>query len=134
MKYVTTLLLVAILGINANAQKTKQNSKKIEALRIAYITEELDLSVEEAQQFWPIFNTYESTKKELNKRKRETIQQSIVENTLDELLIIEEDNYNALRSYIDELRDILSDEKIINLMSIEKRFKERLIKRLNNKP
>ena len=35
-----------------------QNGNRLEALKIAYITKRLDLSPEEAQKFWPIYNQY----------------------------------------------------------------------------
>ena len=33
---------------------------KVKAQRVAYITQELELSETEAQKFWPIYNTYQS--------------------------------------------------------------------------
>ena len=35
-----------------------QNGNRLEALKIAYITNKLNLSPEEAQKFWPIYNQY----------------------------------------------------------------------------
>ena len=35
-----------------------QNGNRLEALKIAYITKKMDLSPEEAQKFWPIYNKY----------------------------------------------------------------------------
>jgi hypothetical protein len=36
----------------------KKNGGKVEALKIAYLTQKLNLSTEEAQKFWPIYNKY----------------------------------------------------------------------------
>ena len=38
----------------------RHDRKKIESLRIAYLTEELDLSTAEAKDFWPVFNEFEN--------------------------------------------------------------------------
>jgi hypothetical protein len=34
------------------------DGSRLEALKIAYITKKLDLTSEEAQRFWPIYNSY----------------------------------------------------------------------------
>ena len=64
------LLLTATLmfTINLSAQregKRAERIEKIEQQRIAFITTDLDLSVEEAQAFWPLYNDYQSMKKEI---------------------------------------------------------------------
>ena len=41
--------------------------EKIEALKMGYISKELDLSPEEAQKFWPVYNQYQ---KELDAAKK----------------------------------------------------------------
>ena len=47
-----TILVFAVLFVSA------QNGEPSEALKIAYITNRLNLSPEEAQKFWPIYNNY----------------------------------------------------------------------------
>jgi hypothetical protein len=38
----------------------KQNrAEKVQALKIAFITQKLDFTSEEAQRFWPVYNRYE---------------------------------------------------------------------------
>ncbi len=39
-------------------QLTGNDSKKIQAMEVAYITKELNLSPEDAEKFWPVFNKY----------------------------------------------------------------------------
>mgnify|MGYP000149153671 CR=1 FL=1 len=36
----------------------REDRKKIETQKIAYITDRLDLSVEEAEKFWPVYNKH----------------------------------------------------------------------------
>ena len=40
------------------AQKKRESREKIRTLKIAYVTEKLNLTENEAQKFWPIYNTY----------------------------------------------------------------------------
>jgi len=38
--------------------RNNPEAKKIQAMEVAYLTKELNLSPEEAQKFWPVFNKY----------------------------------------------------------------------------
>jgi hypothetical protein len=59
MKNGIILLVVLIIHLSAFAQKPRMDGDKIKQLRIAFISEELELTTEEGQAFWPIFNDYE---------------------------------------------------------------------------
>ena len=51
------ILLLACLTISLNAQEKKENRHdQIESQKIAFFTSELELTPEEAQLFWPIYN------------------------------------------------------------------------------
>src|SRR5947209_16772410 len=69
------LLLILFLFIstayicNAQDGNNKKDQEQIEALRSAYITNQLNLTSEEAQKFWPIYNRYFS---EVKKAKQES--------------------------------------------------------------
>ncbi|WP_336516133.1 hypothetical protein [Pollutibacter soli] len=64
MKRIVILLQLICLSYAGFAQVDDQaegnDSKKIQAMEVAYITKELNLSPEEAEKFWPIFNRYRS--------------------------------------------------------------------------
>ena len=50
----------------------KEMHKRIESARIAHITQRLDLSPDEAQKFWPVYNQFSKERRELHKNLRET--------------------------------------------------------------
>lgn len=130
MKQLIIILILGALTTNVTAQKDRE---KIESLRIAHITSELDLSSEKSQVFWPIFNTYDDSKHSLHHEKRAILKGSEQRaDAIDELIRIEEAQYLLFKQYIADLRDVLSDDQILSLISAEKKFKERLIKRLHS--
>lgn len=135
MKYILTLSMVMLICVSSIAQHNRQDRKKLESLRIAYITDELDLSSEEAQIFWPVFNEFEKKRTELRKSKNMLLGDSSKNSSdiVTEYLAIEEEEHILNENYITQMREVISDEKIITLISSEKRFRERLIKRLNSK-
>ena len=62
-----TLLLFVISGLAQNEMKPERNDK-INALRVAFLTEKMDLNSEESAKFWPIYN---QRKKELESLRKE---------------------------------------------------------------
>ncbi len=127
------LIIIILLGAIAATATAQHNRKKIESLRIAHITTELNLSSEKAQDFWPIFNQHEASKNNLREDKRTLLgdsQKGVA--TLDELIRIEEAQHLLFKQYLTDLKGVLSDDQILSLMRAEKEFKERLIKRLHS--
>ncbi|MDE3211973.1 MAG: hypothetical protein KGM98_01965, partial [Bacteroidota bacterium] len=54
------LLLLFVILIVPFAKTQAQNGEKIQALKIAFITQRLQLTPQEAQQFWPIYDQYQT--------------------------------------------------------------------------
>ena len=57
-KFMLPIVLV-LLSFTAFSQGFKGKKDKVKALKVAYITEELNLTTEEAQRFWPIYNAFD---------------------------------------------------------------------------
>ncbi len=53
------MLMVPLLAVTLSFGQNRPDKDKIKSLKIAFITERLDLSTKEAQTFWPIYNEYE---------------------------------------------------------------------------
>ena len=60
-KYFLSLFLF-FHGYFCSAQQTpsENNPSNVEVVKMAYITRELNLTQEEAQNFWPVYNNYEN--------------------------------------------------------------------------
>jgi len=56
-KYLLGLVLMAVSFLPAAAQEP-DGGARLQALKIAWLTKKLDLSPDEAQRFWPIYNKY----------------------------------------------------------------------------
>ncbi|MBT4970307.1 MAG: hypothetical protein HOM80_14975, partial [Bacteroidetes bacterium] len=68
MRKTTLLVIIAILGsmLKSNAQA----NERIQSLKIAIFTEELNLSATEAQKFWPIYNQYDAKLSEMKEQQK----------------------------------------------------------------
>jgi len=90
-----------------------QNGNRLEALKIAYITKRLDLSPEEAQKFWPIYNQYAE---DLKRARQDAIRNNKSEIELDESLL------NIRKKYSVQFGQALSPQKIDTFFKSEKEF------------
>ena len=61
------LTLLASISLSLNAQgpgmsrnnPQRPNVERVKAIRVAVLTEKMNLSTEEAEKFWPVYNEYE---------------------------------------------------------------------------
>ena len=75
MKHIKIFIILLIFSSVAIAQENNHKSErpskeKMKSMKIAYITEKLELTPDEAQKFWPVYNEYEKKKEVLIKEKR----------------------------------------------------------------
>lgn len=71
MRVIYTCLLVLMsttITFGQSGNRRGQDREKIQAARIAFLTNRLELDTETAKVFWPIFTEYEKKKGELSKK------------------------------------------------------------------
>ncbi|GGE50810.1 hypothetical protein EV200_10284 [Pedobacter psychrotolerans] len=101
MKNLLFSALIFLLPITLLAQRPK--SEEIESLKIAYFTQKLALSPDEAKIFWPIYNDMQS---EQNALRKERMQKMISFRKVNEI-------------------DNLTDAQVQSLITSEFDFKQR---------
>jgi hypothetical protein len=135
------LLLAAVLALFAGTvrgQNSPQQKEDIETRRIGFITHEVQLTPQEAQAFWPVYNRYHAELDALRKKKQCELLSSKVnfdsysDEQLSKLLDAEMDQrqkelelqirYNA------EFRKVLPVKKVARLYRAEQQFKVNLIR------
>ena len=119
-KFILFLTIFTGLGYTVTAQPAR--GEKIEAIKVAYITKELNLSSDEAQKFWPVYNEYF---KELKKVRDE--------NRNDELAF-EEKALNIRKKYKADFKKVLGDDTRVNkVFVIDRNFREMLRREMMNR-
>ncbi|HZK65298.1 MAG TPA: hypothetical protein VFC34_14240 [Puia sp.] len=109
MKKFLLYIFFIIAGFGVQAQ----NGNRLEALKIAYITKKMDLSPEEAQKFWPIYNLYAA---ELRQTRQNATKNNQSEIDLDEAILGIRKKYNG------QFNQVLSAEKVNTFFKSEKEF------------
>lgn len=117
--------------------------EKIKVEKVAFITSELELTYEEAQKFWPIYNQYDNELMSLRDKNRpkDTILNNGFPKRPDFLKMSEEEAQTILRNHIETEKDVISlqekyskeflkaisTQKITKLFFLEKEFMANVI-------
>lgn len=104
---------ITVMTVAQDDGDDKNQGGKVEALKIAYLTKKLNLSTEEAQKFWPIYNNY-------IKEVRETRVNARLNK--DKEIDTEEKLLNIRKKYNTEFTKALSTEKVNTFFRAEKEF------------
>lgn len=140
MKRTLTIALCLALALPALAQKPQPDNweKRIQSEKIAFLTAELDLSPEEAQAFWPVYNQYwkdcgdahKNTGKclmILSNRKGETLTEAQMTQYADDYVKSLGAEQALLQKYYPEFKKVLPIEKVCKLFCAEEHFRMKMI-------
>ncbi len=146
-KKVYIILLMLFFSINSFAQVRGEKQKfkndmrqKIEAQKVAFITNKLDLTPEEAQSFWPLYNEYEAKRKSIQKElvsepppppeKVWQMSDKEAEQMIQDYFLQGQAMLDLKIEFYEKIKNIISVKKIIILFEAEKEFKRRLFERI----
>ncbi|MGB7395629.1 MAG: hypothetical protein WA913_14665 [Pricia sp.] len=137
------LVCFALLLSSVLHAQEKPDENKIKSLKIAFITERLDLNPSEAQTFWPIYNEYEKNREVLREREHNQIRSKIKDSEslsekqandlLDQYLTFEEEEEELDKNFIEKISKVISAKKTLLLLRSEHEFKKELLKQYRNK-
>ncbi|WP_040254009.1 hypothetical protein [Psychroserpens mesophilus] len=140
MKKIFITLLFVTLTFSSFAQKGERK-ERIKALKVALITEKLELTETEAQKFWPIYNAHENEMEMLRingreKRRNinlETISESEAQIALQDLLAFEKEQHELRADLVESLLTVIPAKKIILLKVVEDQFKRSMLEELKKR-
>lgn len=135
------LLMAAVLTVSAqqdNAQQRGKRSERIESLRVAFITEKLQLTVDESKQFWPVYNMY---MKDLNQLRAESkpgrpdaqMTDAEAEDLVKDRFSRQERRLELDRKYYQEFRKVLPAAKVALFFDSVNQFNQKLLKAYKEK-
>ena len=138
-----TLLLSSLAAIaqpktENDAEALEKKKEKIEAMKVAYLTNELELTVEESQAFWPVYNELQDKEIELRSDQLSTFKglgdDEISDKAIEKMIYSMADagiNIAKLRkSYLDDFIEVIGANKTAKLMRAEKEFGRRMMARM----
>ena len=146
--FIVTVSLISIASFGQNGplrEHFKEKKEKIKALKVAFITTELNLTPDEAAKFWPLFNAFEDRQQEIKKQKLKAYLERTDNNAIDKLSEKEaatlltqmestEDVLDQLKKkFVSNLKGILPSTKILKLKKAEEQFSKKLLQQYRDK-
>lgn len=133
------MCMIATFSINLWAQK----GERLEALKIGFITEKLNLTSDEAKVFWPVYTKFTDDLKKLRKQTKGKLTEEMAdmnamteteaEKVLTDMLNFKTQEAELFKIYANEFKKVLPVKKVILLFKAENEFKRELLKQLANK-
>ena len=144
--FVIVLLNVPFFGIAQEEveQQTPPDGKareKIEAARIALITERLGLTPEQAEKFWPVYREFSSKQQEIRKELRDARKQLDPNNPNPEKekqlvnlgLQLKQRELDLEKDYSGRLLHVITAQQMLNLRNAEREFQRLIINQLQQR-
>ena len=141
-------ILIVFISLNAVAQDgpfLRKKKEQIKSLKVAFITNELDLTPDEATKFWPIFNAYEDKQQEIKRQKLKGYLDRNDDNSFDKLsdkeaaaILAQMENsedelYQARKKFVANLKGVISPVKILKLKKAEENFNRKLLQQYRDR-
>ena len=132
----TMILLMMFVGLNISALA----QEKVEQLKIAYFTKELNLTTSEAEKFWPIYKEMEGKIKEIRKNRRkiaknlhqngDSLAVDVVKKNTIAIFDSEIAEINVKKEYYNKIGDAISFKKASKVYKVEMEFRKKLLQKL----
>lgn len=126
--FALTILLISITGF-AFAQEQQPDPKqdeKIQALEIAFISRKLDLTPEEAQKFWPIYNDYKKDVRQVMISQKNNPNKNVIDG--------EQKILDVRKKYSDRFIGVIGQPRMNKFFQAEREFRGVLLNQLKNRP
>lgn len=134
-------LLAASIGVSSAQQPPSKDAiEKIKAIQIQYLAKKLDLTPEEAQKFWPVYNNYTHEVEQLiaERRQRKEQDKLSTENAddaarknMDKELNYEKRMLDIRSRYSAAFQQVLPGRKAGLVFKSEREFRTIMINHLN---
>lgn len=133
-------IVIMLISISTFAQDRGKMKERIKAQKVAFITEKLNLSSDEAAKFWPIYNAFEASIDNIKSEDLRAVKMEMrnggevsdkrADELLEKLMKAEKDMHNAKLKLVNDLKKVISAKKIIQLKAAEDQFNRILLERL----
>ncbi|MCX2720241.1 hypothetical protein [Lentiprolixibacter aurantiacus] len=136
-------LLIIMLVFASGYGQRRPAQERIKTLKVAFITERLNLTTDEAQDFWPIYNAHEQNLEALKRQERREIRSKLIDfenlsereaaDLLQQSLELEREKHKLNMQFMDKISQVISAKKAFLLIKAEEDFKKRLLREIQQR-
>ena len=145
MKAFAKMIFLCLLALSAVAQEDDELPKppdskvreKIEAARIAYITDQLALTPDEAEKFWPVYREFAQKRREIRLEVREAARNpdpgKSDQEIVDQQFKAKQKELDLEKDYSGRLLKVISAQKLRSLPQAERRFRQMILDQIQRR-
>jgi Spy/CpxP family protein refolding chaperone len=133
-------VLLLVLAPTAHAQgggRKGQRLGQLENAKIAFITNRVSLTQDQAQKFWPLYNEFSGKRRELNRSGRllrrdvtEGMSDQQIRDNFTQAFTMRQQELNLEKEYFDKFQKVISLRQVAQLFQAERDFTKEVIKRV----
>ena len=138
-----TLLIVSYLFAQPELKPNDDWMQKIRAEKVAFLTTKLQLTPDEAQNFWPVYNEFENKRFEIHMQRRE-MEHKTMENTTDmtedqlkdlstKYINLFQKEADLMKEYNKKFFRVLPPQKVVMFYDVENDFRSHMLKEFRKK-
>lgn len=147
-RFLAVLASLLLLAFATNAQggggglggdRAARRLEKIESARVAFLTNRLNLTTEQAQKFWPIYNEYDARRRDLRKRavgkakEMATMSDAQLQSAVTDMMAARQDELNLDKEYLTKFQKVISLRQVVMLYRSERDFTKFLLRKLEER-
>jgi len=137
------IMLMSIPAVFAQEKKDDTWKERIKSEKIAFLTNEMSLTPEEAQVFWPVYNAVWGQRDKAQKAVMQAYRamseavkagkpEKEINGTIDAYVKSISDQAGMIEKHKEEFKKVLSAEKLAKLYLSEEKFRREQIHRLHH--
>ena len=114
-----------------------QRLGQLENAKIAFITNRVSLTQEQAQKFWPLYNEFSARRRELNRSGRllrrdlaDGMSDPQIRENFNQAFTMRQQELNLEKEYFDKFQKVISLRQVAQLFQAERDFTKEVIKRV----
>ena len=135
----TLVLMMTMTWIFAQpGERGEMIRERVEAQRVAFITQKLMVTPEESARFWPVYNAYREEQQEIRRAARperglRNLSDAEAEKVIEEHFTMEEDLLALKRTYYQKLKTAIPPSKIALLAPAEMEFNRSVLEKIRDR-
>lgn len=140
MKQFFLVLILLTIGVIVKAQPPGDKKEKIEAIKVGYITKQLELTSDEAKVFWPVYNQFDAEMEVIRKSRAtemmgakinfDEMSDADVAKLIDNEMANQQKELDIRKKYNVEFKKVLPVKKVAKFWVAEQKFKLYLLEQL----
>lgn len=144
-KILPILLLLTSFNFYAQSERMKEKKEQVRALKIAFLTTELEMTTTESERFWPIYNRFDDKQFEIRHQKMRAYMSQMGDDALNSMsdkdarLLLtqiestDEELFLLRKKFMRDIKPVLPAVKILKLKKAEEDFNRKLLHQYRNR-